>query len=248
MSDTDKASPDSYEKLATEAFGLLYNTIKRRDESMVTPEILRVARALCHTNGGTADALIHHSEPEYNGRNTDQVRLWDRRIVMAWVPYVGHATCAIGNLDTARQEEAERMVREEEADNLVGLSGMTNGPGLGDAPLKTEGAGFKIDSLSDSDLDAMVEFLASIFDQGPDGDTARCRQTGEPFVTVALAWKFGDTTANDQMAKKILIRDATKQIIEMAKPGQHTIYWRKWPDISGDKDGLRFYARVAFGP
>jgi hypothetical protein len=231
---------DNFTQIAIEAFGVLYHAIKRRDEEGLKPEEIRVARALCMSDGGHPDQLVHWGEAACNGAgNRTHLCLYQGQLSMGWRLYVHRAKNAIDNLDAARQEEAEVMVRDTET--------IEAGPSLPDGFVSGEISGVS-DSLSDPALEEMVEFLAAIFDIGPDGDSAICRQTGEPFDTVAIMWKSDGVTADDQMAKKILIRDATKAILEMAKEGQHTLYWRKRPEIAKDGADLKFYARVAFGP
>lgn len=105
---------DSFTDIAQSAFSVLYHAVMRRDESFVTPEVMRVARALCVANGGHPDVLVHNGVPEFAGHSNHWV-MSERYISMAWTRYVGQATCAIANLEAHRQEEDDRLKQQEKS-------------------------------------------------------------------------------------------------------------------------------------
>lgn len=130
----------------------------------------------------------------------------------------------------------------------VGFSGMNNCEDVKFVAIDPSNPNRVTDSLSHSDLAAMVEFLATIFDEGPDGDSAICRQTGKEFFTVKMGYK-GDGKQSPEVIRKWLIRWATLEIVGKAPMVDGgTIYWRKRPIIELERGVLKIYARVAFGP
>lgn len=262
MSEKAKTDKDSFTDIAQSAFGVLYHAVMRRDESFVTPEVMRVARALCAANGGQPDVLVHNGVPEFAGHSNHWV-MSERYISMAWTRYVGQATCAIANLEAHRQEEADRLKQQEKSydnetakpapdlkavDIPVGFSGMNDGEDVKFVAIDPSNPNRVTDSLSHSDLAAMVAFLATIFDEGPDGDSAVCRQTGKEFFAVKMGYK-GDGKQSPEVIRKWLIRWATLEIVGKAPMVDgSTIYWRKRPIIELERGVLKIYARVAFGP
>lgn len=239
-------NPDNeFNKIVEAGWRNLYAAIRHRDESMVTAEVQRVARGLCYTHGDQPDDLVQMGTrvPVRFGLPGTPIHQ-GASVMMGWAAYIGMACNAIANLEAVREEEAAKRKADEEAANVERRLRPQTLPG--DMGGYQEAGAREDDELSDCDISAMVEYLATVFDFGPDGDTAICRQTGGEFKTVAVSWRWGDK--NDHLAKKRIIRDATFIIIGMAGGGDGTLYWRKRPEIRSDSEGLKLYARVAFGP
>lgn len=253
MSEKAKPAEDSFERVAEDAFLMLRHATMRRDEHRVPPEQIRVARALCQSAGLDPDRIIYFG-PLYELPGYKNIHdIFQGRICMGWMAFLQHAETAIENLDAAREEESLRLKQHEEAVAAVetagvGFSNMNNGEDVKFVAIDPSNPNRVTDSLSHSDLAAMVEFLATIFDEGPDGDSAVCRQTGKEFFTVKMGYK-GDGKQSPEVIRKWLIRWATLEIVGKAPMVDGgTIYWRKRPIIELERDVLKIYARVAFGP
>lgn len=227
------------------AWSRLFEAIDMRDRHGLTPEVIRVARALCQCHGDVPDDLVQIGIQTTRFGLTGIPIHQGAHIMLAWRAYVGMASNAIQNLEIAREEA--NTPRESAAGRTVpGDMG-----GYAEEPLRLDSGRDRLESdrvtdagdIVSADLAAMVDHLSTLFDVGPDGHSAVCRQTGQPFATVAFAAK-GD----DAMARKTVIRRAMGDIILLGGD-LDTLYWRKRPEITLGTDGMvRIYCRVAFGP